>query len=128
MDAEENQMQVSLNAHSPWKSLRDSHIPTAATKQWKVENQKQVSHFPLPTVSLFRPNSERRPGGGAPLLLQAHCSIRNCSSTAGMRKRARWRRNLDRHLDADLSFDVFNRHHFDGVPGTAIQERAVGAL
>src|SRR5712692_4913766 len=50
------------------------------------------------------------------------------TSTAGMRKRARWRRNLDRHLDADLSFDVFNRHHFDGVPGTAIQERAVGAL
>jgi hypothetical protein len=31
MDAEENQKQVSLRAHSPWKSLRDSHIPTAAT-------------------------------------------------------------------------------------------------
>lgn len=39
MDVEENQMQVSLNAHSPWKSLRDSHIPTVATKQRKVENQ-----------------------------------------------------------------------------------------
>ena len=72
-------MQVSLNAHSPWKSLRDSHIPTAATKQWKVENQKQVSHFPLPWFLLFKPNSERRPGGGASLLLQAHCSIRKCS-------------------------------------------------
>ena len=29
MDTEENQTQVSLGAHSPWKSLRDSHIPTA---------------------------------------------------------------------------------------------------
>jgi len=33
MDAEENQMQVSLSAHSPWKSLRQFHIPTVATTQ-----------------------------------------------------------------------------------------------
>src|SRR5271157_3332238 len=42
------------------------------------ENQKQVSHFPtahdLPLMTKFR----RRPGGGASLLLQAHCSIRIC--------------------------------------------------
>jgi len=54
MDVEENQMQVSLNAHSPWKSLRDSHISTAATKQWNVENRKQVSHFPLPCFPWFQ--------------------------------------------------------------------------
>jgi hypothetical protein len=47
-------MQVSLNAHSPWKSLRDSHIPTVATKQWNVENRKQVSHFPLPCFPWFQ--------------------------------------------------------------------------
>ncbi len=29
--AEENQKQVSPSAHSPWKSLRDSHIPAATT-------------------------------------------------------------------------------------------------
>ena len=31
VDAEENRRQVSLSAHRPWKSLRDSHIPTATT-------------------------------------------------------------------------------------------------
>ena len=71
-------MQVSLNAHSPWKSLRDSHIPTAATKQWNVENQKQVSPLSTAMFSLVQTNSKRRPGGGASLLLQAHCSIRKC--------------------------------------------------
>ena len=30
VDAEENQNQVSLGAHRPWKSLCDSHIPTAS--------------------------------------------------------------------------------------------------
>ena len=53
MDAEENQTQVSLSAHSSWKSLRDSHIPTAATKQW--ESGKPEAGFPLShcMVSLF---------------------------------------------------------------------------
>lgn len=46
MDNEENQKQVSLVTHSPWKSLRDSHISTAPTTRGKVENQKPVSHFP----------------------------------------------------------------------------------
>ncbi len=48
MDVEENQVQVSLNAHSPWKSLRDSHIPTVATKQWKWKTKNRFPHFPLP--------------------------------------------------------------------------------
>src|SRR3954454_8849056 len=46
MDAEENRKQVSHSAHSPWKSLCDSHIPTAPTRRGKVENKKHVSHFP----------------------------------------------------------------------------------
>ena len=50
MDVEENQTQVSLNAHSPWKSLRDSHIPTVATKHWKWKTKNRFSHFPLPRV------------------------------------------------------------------------------
>ena len=37
----------SIVSHSPWKSLRDSHIPTVpATTRGKVEIQKQDSHFP----------------------------------------------------------------------------------
>jgi hypothetical protein len=46
VENEENQAQVSLVSHSPWKSLRDSHIPTAPARRGKVENQRQVSHFP----------------------------------------------------------------------------------
>src|SRR5205823_3281335 len=40
----------SPGAHSPWKSLRDSHIPTVATKQWKWKTKNRFSHFPLPRV------------------------------------------------------------------------------
>ncbi len=47
-------------SHSPWKSLRDSHIPTAPARRGKVENQKQVSHFPT-CCFLFPTNQERRP-------------------------------------------------------------------
>jgi hypothetical protein len=46
MGAEENHKQVSLGVHSLWKSLRDSHIPSAATGGGKVERQAQASHFP----------------------------------------------------------------------------------
>ncbi len=46
VDAEENQQQVSLSAHRPWKSLRDSHIPTA----------------PM-TIPLFDSDKKRGPGG-----------------------------------------------------------------
>ena len=61
MDNEENQKQVSLVAHSSWKSLRDSHISTAPTAfpdahsdtnygtfnvcRGKVEIEKHDSHF-----------------------------------------------------------------------------------
>src|SRR5438094_9799150 len=82
MDAEENQKQVfprrpqplEIAARFPHSHRRDEAV--------EVENQKQV--FPLSTATgwLFRPNSERRPGGGASLLLQAHCSIRKCSTPA----------------------------------------------
>src|SRR5579859_6758534 len=53
---------------SPWKSLRDSHIPTAPARRGKVENQKQVSHFPTLLSSLSNPQNqtqERRPGAGS---------------------------------------------------------------
>src|SRR5438094_8819860 len=79
MNDEENQKQVfprrpqplEIAARFPHSHRRDEAV--------EVENQKQV--FPLSTATgwLFRPNSERRPGGGASLLLQAHCSIRKCS-------------------------------------------------
>ena len=66
MDAVENQRQVSHRAHSPWnRKLRDSHIPTAATKSGKVENEKRVSHFPAHCLLLFFKDSERRPGSGS---------------------------------------------------------------
>jgi hypothetical protein len=61
MDNEENQKQVSLVIHSPWKSLRDSHISTAPAvsliyptktkprntqcKPWKSGNRQ--ARFPL---------------------------------------------------------------------------------
>ena len=64
MDAEENQKQVSLRAHSPWKSLCDSHISTA----------------PAIIISI----SERSPGD-RPLrsLLQAHSWMRKCFPAGG---------------------------------------------
>src|SRR5438477_12449136 len=63
------------------RKSRDSHIPTAAARRGKVENQKQVSHFP--TCYFFFPQneSERRPGSGSlRSRLQAHSSIRKCSA------------------------------------------------
>src|SRR5579862_79868 len=35
---------------------------------------------------------------------------------------------LDRKLDAELRFHFFDSHHFDGVPWTAVQKRAVGTF
>src|SRR5260370_21781338 len=60
VDQEEHQTQVSLLAHRPWKSLRDSHIPTASatTADGKVEIQNQDSHFP--TARLYLTNSIRK--------------------------------------------------------------------
>jgi len=45
-------------SHSPWKSLRDSHIPTVPARRGKVENQRQVSHFP--TCCFFGSNQSRK--------------------------------------------------------------------
>src|SRR6267142_1659553 len=64
------------------RKSHDSHIPTAAARRGKVENQKQVSHFP--TCCFFFPQneSERRPGGGSlRSRLQAHSWIRKCSGS-----------------------------------------------
>ena len=53
LDSEENQRQVSLAAHSPWKSLLDSHISAAPAhdRRGKVEIQHQDSHFPTALMS-----------------------------------------------------------------------------
>jgi len=51
-------------SHSPWKSLRDFHIPTAPTTRGKVENQKQVSHFPTVVFSLSKPRKTKPKKGG----------------------------------------------------------------
>src|SRR2546428_13229613 len=50
-----------LRAHSPWKSLRDSHIPTAATKQWK--SGKPKAGFPLSHCLLFSFYDQIQKGG-----------------------------------------------------------------
>src|SRR5260370_37936691 len=58
---------------------RDSHISTAAARRGKVENQKQVSHFPACCFFFPQNESERRPGGGSlRSRLQAHSWIRKC--------------------------------------------------
>ena len=75
-------MQVSLSAHSPWKSLR--RFPHSHRRDDAVKSGKPKTGFPTFHCHgfLFGPNSERRPGGGASLLFQAHCSIRKCSAGA----------------------------------------------
>jgi hypothetical protein len=59
MDAEENQKQVSLRAHSPWKSPGDFHIPTAPATPRKSGKPKPV--FPLSLGTAFViPNPNRK--------------------------------------------------------------------
>jgi len=62
---------------------RDSHIPTAATSQWKNGKPKAgfpLSHCPPAPYPIEITNSKRRPGGGSlRSRLQAHSSIRKCS-------------------------------------------------
>jgi len=53
VESVESQRQASHSFHEPLGNLakrrRDFHIPTARAKRsGKVENQKQVSHFPIP--------------------------------------------------------------------------------
>ena len=73
VESVESQKQASHSFHEPLGNLaqrrRDFHIPTARAKRsGKVENQRQVSHFPSP-ASRLRPRSRRvetenRPLGG----------------------------------------------------------------
>ncbi len=52
MEREENQLQVSLPSHSPWKSLPDSPIPsTPTTGPWESGNP--TTGFPLSHRLLF---------------------------------------------------------------------------
>src|SRR5438876_11738074 len=99
MDAEENQKQVFPRRPQPLEiaaRFPHSHRHDEAVE---VENQKQV--FPLSTATgwLFRPNSERRPGGGASLLLQAHCSIRKCCL-------------IERIAEADIVINILSSTRF----------------
>ena len=82
MDTEENQRQVFLSAHSPWKSLArfpHSHRRDEAMEKWKAQNRA----FPLShgTTIDMDTESRKRPGGGGSRPLQAHRSIRKCCST-----------------------------------------------
>jgi hypothetical protein len=62
MDAKENQSQVSLSAHSPWKSLlRFPHSHSAGEGDGKVESQNQASHFP--TARLCPSQIQTQKGG-----------------------------------------------------------------
>ena len=69
VESVESQKQASPSFHEPLGNLaqrrRDSHIPTApATKaDGKVENQKQVSHFPTASIPLS-PKEQNRSAGG----------------------------------------------------------------
>src|SRR2546426_755567 len=68
VESVESQKQAFPSFHEPLGNLaqrrRDSHISTAPTTKadGKVENQKQVSHFPTATTSLVL--REKHPGRG----------------------------------------------------------------
>src|SRR5260370_30090510 len=64
MDNEENQRQVSLVAHSPWKSrMRFPHFHRPGDA-WKSGKPTAGFHFPTRCFSLSTPNQQRRPSGG----------------------------------------------------------------
>src|SRR5438876_11351986 len=126
MDAEENQKQVfprrpqplEIAARFPHSHRRDEAV--------EVENQKQV--FPLSTATgwLFRPNSERRPGGGASLLLQAHCSIRKCSRASSIVQIGRvYLKRLVMDSSASSIQDAFQSKRNRGDDGRFDQSRSV---
>ena len=66
VENDENQNQVSLVFHRPWKSLRDSHIPTTPTTILPFPNQNQK---PERSPSYAESPNPR---------LQAHPSMRKC--------------------------------------------------
>jgi hypothetical protein len=57
---EENQQQVFLLFHRPWKSLRDSHIPTASTTillSFELKpKERNPAHHLSPSGSSFNEN------------------------------------------------------------------------
>ena len=74
VESVESQRQASHSFHEPLGNLakrrRDFHIPTARAKRsGKVENQKQVSHFPIPLRDYDSGSplkTQNRPLGGLP--------------------------------------------------------------
>jgi hypothetical protein len=72
VESVESQQQASPSFHEPLGNLakrrRDSHISTAPTTRadGKVENQKQVSHFPTAPNSLSLRTKHRAAGGLRP--------------------------------------------------------------
>ena len=70
VENDENQNQVSLVFHRPWKSLRDSHIPTTPTTILPFPNQNQK---PERSPSYAESPNPR---------LQAHPSMRKCSASS----------------------------------------------
>jgi len=66
VESVESQRQASLSFHEPLGNLakggRDSHIPPAPTTRadGKVENPKQVFHFPTASVSISETHNTRR--------------------------------------------------------------------
>jgi hypothetical protein len=64
MESAENRKPVSLSSHSPWKSLRDSHIPTApaALPLSQIKSQKGFSRISLSFRLILRLEN-----AGAPL-------------------------------------------------------------
>jgi len=84
VESVESQKQASHSFHELLGNLakrrRDFHIPTAQAKRsGKVENQKQVFHFPLPLrdydPDLLSPNTPAAfgRGGGALRRLRSNC-------------------------------------------------------
>jgi hypothetical protein len=65
VESEENQTAVSLPSHRPWKSLRDSHIPTASTiasLAIKKPNSERTHSYPPPTRPSGSSFGENMPG------------------------------------------------------------------
>src|ERR1700720_1638261 len=81
MGNEENQKQVSLVSHSPWKSLSrfpHSHSP-GGDREEKWKSNSRIPTFPS-RLSIVLKNSERRiPLNAGFPVVQAHRSIRICS-------------------------------------------------
>jgi len=74
VESVESQKQASHSFHEPLGNLansrRDSHISTAPTAKadGKVENQRQVFHFPTATVSHISEEENQDAGGLRPPL------------------------------------------------------------